>query len=251
MLKETFSRWYPVQKGTNESSLSIVNHDQAPLRLAQYSDSAFEYWIMRNAQINLPTSCEPFREFIAIHLEDLFKGEKILSHISRVNLFPDRIIVVFVCDEFERLEVDYEVAIERYAVLRSLHGLPEDEYEDESENEHKAAELWYDASHESDGEYAARIGSLFPELEGHAETITEEIEVCLTGKAYLHLEEKFSQGKNEYTMRLEDTGLNLRIQRGDRYSVRDLFNGKFGWGKADKSIMIGTIHKDHLEHILF
>ncbi len=246
MLKEDFFKEYPIQKGTNISSLCVVSQSYRPLRLAQYSDSGLKYWIMQNARVYQPASRKRFRNYILANLKDFLTGEKATYHIGRVDFFPNRIIIVLVCEELERLEIDDATARERLAALRNAHGLPKDETEDEDEDE--AAELWYDASHEDDNEYATRISCLFPELREHLAEIRKEVEVCLTGDVLLHLIEEVSPRiTDEYTAHLQGIGFNLKITRGNGFSRYTLLDGDFNWKGVDNDVMVGIIHKDYFE----
>lgn len=246
LLKEDFFKEYPIQKGTNRSSLCVVSQSRTSLRLAKYSDSGLEHWIIQNAQVYQPASHKRFKNYILANLKEFLTGEKTLYRINRVDFFPNRIIIVLVCEELERLEIDHATACERLATLRNAHGLPEDETEDEDED--KAAELWYDASHEDDAEYATRISCLFPELREHLAETRNEVEVCLTGDVWLHLiEEVSSKITDEYMVHLQDIGFNLKITRGDGCSNCTLLDGDFDWKGVDDDVMVGIIHKDYSE----
>ena len=120
--------------------------------------------------------------------------------------------------------------------------------DEEDEDEDEAAELWYDASHEDDNEYATRISCLFPELREHLAEIRKEVEVCLTGDVLLHLIEEVSPRiTDEYTAHLQGIGFNLKITRGNGFSRYTLLDGDFNWKGVDNDVMVGIIHKDYFE----
>lgn len=247
MLNEVFLKRYPILRGTSRSSLYVTRQSHMPLRLCQCSGAGWEYWIMRNAQVLQSTPCENFKNYILANLREFLTGEKALYYITRVDLFPDQVVVTLWCDEVERLEVSSAVADKRLAALRMARGLPEDESEDEDEEE--MIDLWYDASHENDDEYAARLGGLFPELKDHLDEIDSEVEVRLTGDVLLNLEEMISvEVINDYAIHmLRGNGLNLKVTRGNGRSRYTLFEGDFDWGNVHNDVMVGKIHKDYFE----
>lgn len=251
MLRETFFKEYPVRPGTNTggtnaSSLQIAPQYASSLLIRDDFDEGFEYWIQRNARVNLPASQELFKNYILKNLKSFFADKEALYCISLVNLFPDRIVIMLASSEVIRREVDYEVANERYIALRVLHGLPPEEGKGESEDE--TDELWFEASQENDEEYAARMNELFPELNGHWEEIEETVEVYLTGKTFLHLTEKISrQVADTYNISLGNNNLSLKIQRRNGYHYNTLFDGSFAWKDVRHRSMIGMIRKDWSE----